>query len=304
MKIKPSFVLASLMVTQSTLAAGTDISIYPLSFDNKTQQWSIGKGKVITDRDGYDNQASFALDGQSIFFSSNRSGAHTDIYQYQFFNGDIYQVTNTPDESEFSPNETPEGLKYVVEQGVPHQSVWLQKEGKPRVRAINSLIPSGYYAAHSELGTLLWARYAHALYFEPKGEQADERHFVTDHVGRSIHLVPNQTRFSYVKKKMNGDQVVTIFDPKLRSHQEVVSLGSGNEDYAWSGHALTQSTWLFNLDGNELRAWHLEQKPSSTVSMSWQSIKNITPPSPRHHSPYRIAVSPNNRYITIVWSRK
>ncbi|RLV60588.1 hypothetical protein D5018_06470 [Parashewanella curva] len=303
MKIKLSLALASFWIAQGVLATGTDISIYPLSFDTKTQQWSIGKGQAVTNRDGYDNQASFALDGQSIFFSSNRSGAHTDIYQYQFFNGDIYQITNTPDESEFSPNETSEGLKYVVEQGVPHQSVWLQKGGKPRERAINSLIPSGYYAVHSKLGTLLWARYAHALYFEPKGQQADERHFVTDHVGRSIHVVPNQQRFSYVKKKMNGDQVVTVFDPIRKSHQEIVSLGSGNEDYAWSGQALTQSAWLFNLDGTELRAWRLEQKPSSTIPMSWQSVAEITPPSARHHSPYRIAVSPDNRYLTIVWNR-
>ncbi|MCL1079717.1 hypothetical protein L2734_16365 [Parashewanella spongiae] len=294
----------SVLLTSTVQAAGYDIVLYPLSFDSETSSWSLGKGKMLTNREGYDNQASFTQDSKGIVFSSNRNANHNDIYRYNIEANTFTQLTNTPDESEFSPTDTASGLQYVVEQAVPRQSVWVKQAGQARQRAIKSYIPAGYYATHPELGTLIWARYAYSLYFEPKGQEANEGHFTVANAGRSLHVVPNSKTFSYLLKKQDGDRQITQFDPLQNSHRKLVSLDSGSEDYAWSGQQLVGSPWIFNASDDGLFAWQLPETGLPSAQTGWQKVTSLVPPSKDHKMANRIAVSPNNRYITIVWSRK
>ncbi len=290
--------------SHSVSASGYDIQIYPLSFDSIKQTWSIGQGKPVTDREGYDNQASFTQDSKGVVFASDRSGAFNDIYRYDVKNGKTTQLTQTPKESEFSPIDTANGLQYVVEQGVPHQSVWLQKGSAPRIRAINSLIPAGYYATHSKLGTLIWARYAYSLYFEPQGGNANEGHFVVANAGRSIHVVPETNLFSFVHKTMDGDRAIKTFNPNSKQQQTLVSLGAGSEDYAWGSIKGSGFAWVFNVENGVLRSWMHKKNDNNVSKNSWVPVANLTPPTLLHKSANRISISPDNRYMTIVWSRK
>ncbi|WP_083700280.1 PD40 domain-containing protein [Shewanella sp. UCD-KL12] len=295
-----------------TLAAGYDIALYPLTFNHQDSSWRLGKGKLLTDRSGYDNQAAFTSDSKSILFASDRSGKHNDIYQYQFeHNGStsaiLTQQTNTPNESEYSPqplkltdkhaNADKQGIRYIIEQGVPHQSVWQQQNDESRTRSIKSMIPTGYYAHHEELGTLLWARYAYSLYFEANSDTpqaADERHFVVANAGRSIHAIPKDRAFSYLHKQQDGDRVIKRFDPISASHRSLISVGSGSEDYAWSNNS-----WIFNIDKDQLNAWPSKADKNS----GWLTVASLKPPTHLHHSASRIAISPDLRHIAIVWSR-
>lgn len=297
------------VISTPSLAAGYDISLHPLAFNHQDLSWNIGSGRLLTDRSGYDNQPSFTLDSSSILFASDRGGLHNDIYQYQFIRdgvatATITQLTDTPKESEYSPQPAANGIRYVVEQGVPHQSVWIEKAGSPRQRAINSMIPSGYYARHPSLGTLIWARYAYSLYFEPLGAQADERHFVVANAGRSIHAIPNEKAFSYLHKQPDGDRVIKRFAPISGSHTPLISIGNGSEDYGWSSNG-----WIFNIEENQLRAWPVSSKTDHTdqtlqwQSTQWQAVTQLEPPTLAHHSASRIAISPDNRHIAIVWAR-
>jgi len=318
LRLSPLPLLASIITTPS-LASGYDIWLYPLKFDAVNADWQLGKAKAITIREGYDNQPSFTSDSQAILFTSDRGGAHNDIYQYHIndshithkhqtendeVNGLLTQVTDTEDESEYSPQPAANGIRYVVEQGMPHQSVWIEKTGIPRQRAINSMIPSGYYAHHPELGTLIWARYAYSLYFEPLGEVADERHFVVANAGRSIHAIPNDRAFSYLHKQPDGDRVIKRFTPKSGSHTPLIGIGNGSEDYGWSSNG-----WIFNIDASQLRAWPSSSNTDHTnqifqwQSAQWQAVTHLEPPTPAHHSPSRVAISPDNRHIAIVWAR-
>ncbi|MBM7071429.1 PD40 domain-containing protein [Shewanella sp. 202IG2-18] len=291
------------LLSNCAIAGGYDIQLYPLHFDEAKQKWSIGKGKSITERDGYDNQASFTRNSKSVVFVSDRKGQFNDIYRYDINTGKITQLTDTPNESEFSPTDTENGLEYVVEQGVPHQSVWYQQGNKPRTRAINSMIPTGYYATNPELGTLMWARYAYSLYFEPKGESANEGHFVASNVGRSLHVIPNTLTFSYLHKLMDGNRIVKSFNPASKQHQALVSLGTGSEDYAWGGLKASGLSWIFNVENGKLRAWPYEQNGNDFSKTSWTPVADLIPPTPQHQTANRIAISPDNRFMTIIWSR-
>ncbi|MCL2912411.1 hypothetical protein L2725_01205 [Shewanella corallii] len=290
--------LAALLASPTALAAGFDIFLYPLSFDDG--QWQLGQPKALTDRDGYDSQPAFTSDSKSLLLSSDRSGSYTDIYRINIKDGKVTQLTNTPDEGEFSPTPMANkaGIRYVVEQGVPHQSVWQQTEGQPRERAVNSMINSGYYSHHPEMGTLLWARYGYNLYFEPKGEQADERHFVADSVGRSLHPIPGQQAFSFVQKRHDGQQIVTRFEPKTGVLTPIASLTPGSEDTAWSPNG-----WLFHTSDAGLQTLHY-QTDKPMAQQQWTLVAPLTPPAASYSAPNRLAVSPDNHWLAIVWQRK
>ncbi|GIU35237.1 hypothetical protein TUM3794_02620 [Shewanella colwelliana] len=294
-------ILASVYPPVSALANGYDIWLYPLEVNsNATQPWALGQKVAITNRTGYDNQPSFSADSQSLLFTSDRGSQHNDIYRYHIGNANLEQLTHTPTESEYSPQASRNGVRYVVEQGVPHQSVWQQTEHpdgwSPRERGIQSMIPSGYYATHEQLGTLIWARYAYSLYFEPLGASADERHFVVADAGRSIHVMPQQNAFSYLHKQPDGDRVIKRFEPISNTHQALISVKQGSEDYGWSSDG-----WIFNIEQQTLRAWKYQSQPNNN---RWQMVTELVAPTPYHHSPSRVAISPDSRYIAIVWQRK
>lgn len=285
-------------LTPTAWADGYDIYLYELSTPSASQTtWHIGPPQVVAAREGYDNQASFNPESSAVVFASNRDNpkGFNDIYQFDITTGEIVKLTDTPNLSEFSPQWHADELVYVVEQGVPHQSVWLQRDGQQAQRAINSLIPTGYYAKHPQLGTLLWARYAYSLYFEPQGQQADERHFVVNNAGRSIHVIPNTTQFSYLHKQLDGDWVIKAYDPIKQAQQNIIALTGGSEDYAW-----THNHWILNMQGNTLRGAHFQGQPLT----NWQTLSQLTPPTATHHSPSRLSVSPDNRYLTVVWQRQ
>ncbi|ABV85909.1 TolB family protein [Shewanella pealeana] len=296
-----AFLASLLFIPSSIQAAGFDIWIYSLDYDDTSQQWSLGEAKAVTERDGYDNQPSFSPDSQNLLFTSDRIDAQNDIYQYRLTDGTLSQLTFTPKQSEYSPQAFTNGtdsyqLKYVVEQGVPHQSVWQQTSNSPRKRAINSYIPTGYFASDERLGTLIWARYAYSLYFEPKGETADERHFVVENVGRSIHAIPNDQAFSYLHKQLDGDRVIKRFSPQDNSHSLLITLASSaSEDYAWS-----QNNWLLNIDSGYLRGWNSASKQQA----DWQILSPIPAPSEHYLNASRIAVSPDSKHLAVVWQRK
>lgn len=292
-----SLALASLLLPTSVVAAGYDIWLYDLSYNKQQQRWTLGHGQVVSNRDGYDNQPAFTHDSQALLFASDRSGAHNDIYRYQLDNNNIRQLTDTPNQSEFSPQPMASGIRYVVEQGVPHQSVWVQPENQNRQRGINSYIPTGYYAHHPELGTLLWARYAYSIYFEPTGEEANESHFVMANAGRSLHAIPEHKAFSYLHKQQDGARVIKHFDPLNNSHTNLIAVGSGSEDYGWSHNG-----WIFNINQNQLRSWRYQ--PGQPNTTTWQAVGDLTPPSKNHFGASRVAISPDNRHIAIVWQRE
>ncbi|MGI2258914.1 TolB family protein [Shewanella sp. GXUN23E] len=278
-------------------ADGLDIFLYPLSFADN--QWQVGTPIPLTDRPGYDSQPAFTADSKALLFSSDRSGRYTDIYQIDLADKRVSQLTRTPDEGEFSPTPLPgtDGIRYVVEQGIPHQSVWQQQAQQPRSRAINSYIPTGYYASHPQLGTLLWARYGYNLYFEPTGEQADEGHFVAAGVGRSLHAIPNAPAFSFIHKRHDGQLWVTRFEPHSGSQSQVIALSPGSEDISWSSNG-----WIFHTAAQGLMAY--KYNPDIPTGLrQWQQIMPLNAPADGYQAPNRLAISPDDRWLAIVWQR-
>lgn len=94
------FILISLVFET---AAQTSTDIYLMDINLQDYNLNYKNLTNITDRNGYDNQPHFSADGGHILFSSIRSNKQSDIYKYEIATGEIAQLTDTEEASEYSP---------------------------------------------------------------------------------------------------------------------------------------------------------------------------------------------------------
>lgn len=269
----------------SAVAAGTDVYL----FDRQNNYKFVAN---ISDRDGYDNQPSFTIDGDTILYSSDRNGGQTDIFMYDINTGQTSNLTNTPDKNEYSAQpRSKKRFNYILQEGVPYQNLWhTTYEKGPSKRVLTSFVPAAYYAIN-EKGVLFWGRYAFSLFFEPAGVDVGpaigESLFVMDKAGRSIHAIPDSTLFSVVHKQMNGNWVVKSFDPDTKAMTPMVSIGADNEDYCW-----TPEGKMLRADGSRLTTF------DPVTKESWEKLTDLE--AKGFVKGGRCSVSKDGRYLAIV----
>ena len=269
----------------SAVAAGTDVYL----FDRQDNYRFVAN---ISDRDGYDNQPSFTLNGESVLFSSDRAGGQTDIFKYDISTKQTQNLTNTPDRNEYSAQpRSNERFNYILQEGVPYQNLWhTSYEKGSSERVLTSYVPAAYYAIN-EKGVLFWGRYAFSLFFEPAGVDVGpsigESLFVMDKAGRSIHAIPHSSLFSVVHKQMNGNWVIKSFNPETKAMIPMVSISADNEDYCW-----TPQGKMLRADGYTLT----EYDPSTEDA--WESVTDLE--AKGFVNGGRCSVSKDGRYLAIV----
>jgi hypothetical protein len=282
-----SFLLLALFPALAA-SQGTDLWLFDRADD-------LALETRITDREGYDNQPAFTADGKAVLFSSDRAGGQIDLFRFEIAAGEITNLTTTPDENEFSPQDwRGEALMYVLQEGVPYQHLWRRAwGGDQRERALTSYVPVGYYA-RNDVGVLFWGRYAYALFFEPAaadvGPGAGESLRVVGQAGRSIHAIPGTSDFSFVHKQSDWQWVIKRLDPATRAITPLVGIGNANEDYCW-----TPDGMMLMADGAKLLGFRPD------TDESWQPAGALE--APGFISGGRCAVSPDGRHVVFVSSR-
>ncbi len=267
------------------LAQGYDIYLFDMSDDFALVQ-------RVTDREGYDNQPSFTHDNTALLFATDRAGEQIDIFRYRIADGELTNLTSTPEENEFSPQ--PYGhdrFSFVLQEGNPYQHVWHRAfDGGEPQRVLTSYIPVGYYT-RNEKGVLFWGRYAYSLFFEPAGAEvgpgAGESLYVIDQAGRSIHSIPGSDDFSFVHKQSNWNWVIKRLDPVTKAMTPMVPISPDNEDYCWHPEG-----YILTADGNKLMRF------TPGVDDWWQDLAELR--APDLSTGGRCAVSSDGRYLALV----
>lgn len=289
--MRPSCVpfLAALLLTPCLVQAqGTDIYL----FDREDGYALVAR---VTDRDGYDSQPAFTLDGHALLFSSDRAGGQMDIFRYDIRTGLTENLTKTDDSNEFSPQPFgSEHFSFVLQEGSPYQNVWYRGwDGGDLRRVLTSFIPVGYYARNAS-GVLIWGRYAMSLFFEPAGAEvgpgAGESLYVLDRAGISIHAIPGGDSFSFVHKQSDWNWVVKSFDPATGAIVPLVPISNGNEQYCW-----TPDGAMLTAEGTRI----LRFTPG--IDEGWQPEAGLS--APGLNSGGRCAVSHDGRYLALVNNR-
>jgi|RhiMetdeSRZDD1v2_1073273.scaffolds.fasta_scaffold140853_3 hypothetical protein len=189
----------------------------------------------ITDRAGYDNQPSFAIDDKSVFFTSVRDDAQADIYRYDIGTRRTSRVTATSPESEYSatPIDSGRAISVVRVERDSTQRLWrFPLDGGAPTVILERVRPVGYHA---------WAD-DHTLALFVLGspntlQLADTRTGAADTIatgiGRSLHRIPGTQRASFVRKLTPTEWWIESLDPPTRTTTRLIRLPDGVEDYAW-----------------------------------------------------------------------
>jgi hypothetical protein len=278
----------------STASEVPSTDIYLGSLRSGEQGWRLEDIRNLTAREGYDNQPAFTPDGQSLLYTSVRSG-QSDIYRRDLGAGGESQVTDTP-ANEFSPTPLGEGsaISVIRELGGIQQLWRYGIDGHDGGQLFTELDRVGY---HLWLGPK-WA----AFFLVGAGEGENElvhakapgasTTFIAEAPGRCIALIPGERAMSFAQgADTESGAAGTIMRFSLESGEasEITTGLPGSEDYAWTpGGALLMGR------GSQLERW--------TRAEGWQELTMV--PKEGHELPAnrisRIAVSPDGERVAFV----
>ena len=276
--------------------AAPDTEVYLAPLTTSGQQITIGQPVDISNSPGYDNQPSFTPDGRSLFFTSARGGAQTDIYRYELATKRITQLTNTP-ESEYSPSVTPDhGLSVVRVEADGTQRLWrfTSDGGDPRV-LLESVKPVGYYAWSDEHTVALYIL-GQAGTNQPSTLELAEtrtnnvRSIATD-IGRSVLPMPGSHTISFVQRSVQGEKTtlsIKELDPATGAVRPLTAAVEGTTEVnaAW-----TADGTLLTIQNDHLFAWRRgADEWIEVTSLDRLGLRGAT----------RLAVSPDSHWVAIV----
>jgi len=232
-----------------------------------------------TDRDGYDNQPAFTLDGSALLYVADGPGEQTDVWRYELASGKRVQVTNTP-EAEFSPTPLAAGgfsairVESPQAQGEPYtESQRLFRYGMDGVAqgpVVAELRRVGYHAWISPTQVAVFfvgggdAKLPHrlALVDTESGKQT----LLAYDIGRSLGRAPDG-RVSFVDKSNPKAWSVVTLAPGDLKPKLLIGTPPGppeeeerarSEDFCWLPDGtllMAKGKWLLRWDGKPDSGW-------------------------------------------------
>lgn len=252
-----SILFFSVYLSCATLFAQTGSEIYLADLEITETGITLSNQKNITNRKGYDNQPSFHPDKPLVYFSSFNEEARADIKTYNFRNGKTELLTETP-EREYSPTVTPDEkfISCIIQRDNNAQDLgkYSIKGGAP-VILINNLTV-GYHAWISPTKLALFVL----------GEPITLRIFdlntgkdsvITRGIGRSLHKIPNQSKFSFVDKSSAKWTIKSFGSGQLET---IVEALPGREDLAWTPDGkiiMSDGRQFFFYDSQRNKKWEM-----------------------------------------------
>lgn len=277
----------------------TDIWLGTL--DREGGALAISDLKQATDRDGYDNQPSFLLDGSAILHTAALDRRQTDIMRLEVPSetgpdddpSAAERLTHT-EASEFSPIQIPGQEAFsAIHELRGKQYLWrYDLSGEALGPIFATAEPVGYHAWANErvvamfiLGNPATLQVGDALNGEIR--------VIAENPGRSIHRIPGTEEISFVRKVSDEEWWIERLDPTAETTVRITQTLPGREDYAW-----TPAGEILMGDGSHLFSWsegpdRMEPDWTEIADFSDLGVAGIT----------RLAVSPDGARIAIVANR-
>lgn len=273
---------------------GTEI--YLAALDNSAGGYSIGAPHNITKHKGYDNQPYFLPDSSALLYTSEGTDVRTDVWLHTLATGKNSQVTDTPNNSEYSPKVMPDGSGISVireKENRGGQQVWRYKTGeKQGGDAMLELSPTGYHAWGK--GT----RYVAVFVLgEPNTLQLVDRSTGTkkvifENIGRGLFSLPDGSGYTFTEPRQDQAVMVHHFDIETSTFTPLFELPEGNEFYTlMRNEDAPLGVSFFSASGSKIYFRNSAQdKWHEIADFEASGIKAIS----------RLAISPNGKHIAFV----
>ena len=253
---------------------------------------SVSDLERATDRDGYDNQPSFLLDGSAILHTAAFDRRQTEIMRIgvssRTGSGASEQLTHTQ-ASEFSPQQIAGQEAFsAIHEIRGKQYLWRYRLSGEAVGPIFATAePVGYHAWANERVVAMFILGSPAT-LQVGDALSGEIRIVAENPGRSIHRIPGTEEISFVRKVSDEEWWIERLDPAAETAVRITRTLPGREDYAW-----TPEGEILMGDGSRLFAWSEGSQWAEIADFSDRGVEGIT----------RLAVSPDGARIAIVANR-
>jgi len=266
--------------------AQTNTEVYLFELNNDKGNWSVGKGKNISNNPGYDSQPYF-YSKNSIIFSSTRNN-QTDIAEYDLKSGKIKFISNTPNGGEYSPQRIPKSKDI--------SAVRLDTDGLQRFYKYN-------YKTGENTEIIKDLKVAYPMWYDKNtainvvivGDDLDlivselklkRNTTVQKKVGRSLHHIPNTTFISYINKEKEQWEI-TMFNPNNGERRKIIETVGKKEDICW----LPDGTVLIAV-GNTI------MKFNPAIDKNWGIFHTF--PKNKYKNISRILLDPKGSQLLLV----
>ncbi len=270
--------------------------IYVMKYKTKKGKALLSHPLKAIAHKGYNNQPFFVKGSSKIVFVSIPEGdSQTDVYAYDYRNGSIIRVTQTP-ESEFSPKIYRNKMTAVrIECGPDSiQRLWQftvsddWKADKEYVLFSNRKAV-GYYdwVNDTEIGIFIVGdKDIHSLHYL-NTEESWRDSLIAENIGRSLWKVPGKNALSFVQKTTDNKSLIKTVSFKNGKKEELIPTFPGSEDFVWHPKG-----YLLTLYEGKLYRYHPRK------GGDWQEVANLEGLGLGDF--YRMAFHPNGKKIALV----
>ena len=272
--------VTSLAMSQSN----TEVYLYEIT--NNKGNWSVGKGKNISNNPGYDSQPHF-YSKKSIVFSSTRN-KQTDIAEYNIKSGKIRFVNSTPNGGEYSPQRIPKSKDISAVRldtnGLQRFYKYNYKTGKStEIIADLKVAYPFWYNKSTAINVVIVDKDLDLIESKIKSKKNTT---IQKKVGRSVHHIPNSSLVSYISKE-NEQWEVKTYNPKNRETRKIIETVGKKEDVCW----LPDGTLLMAV-GNTL------MKFNPSTDKNWSLFHTFN--KKKHKNISRIIVNKKGTKLALV----
>lgn len=268
---------------------GTDISVSTLVWIDGMPR--IADRRVMTRGGLYDNQPAF--DGQGgFYFTSETENSQTDIFYLDIATGEMRPVTQTPDESEYSPRPSPDGASVTYIHQAPGGyggQVFRNMLDGSSTGPVHEYGPAGYYALSADQSQMLLFALTDPFSLRWVNMDLGIVDEVTTGLGRALYSAPDGQSAYFTLEHPEGGYIINQFRFDDSSVSPVFRLPGESEDYAVFINPQGELAWLAASDGTLYYR--------STQS-SWQPVDDLAAMGLTGIS--RLAVSPDASQLAIV----
>lgn len=274
-----------LFVTSLAMAqSNTEVYLYEIT--NNKGNWSVGKGKNISNNPGYDSQPHF-YSKKSIVFSSTRN-KQTDIAEYNIKSGKIRFVNSTPNGGEYSPQRIPKSKDISAVRldtnGLQRFYKYNYKTGKStEIIADLKVAYPFWYNKSTAINVVIVDKDLDLIESKIKSKKNTT---IQKKVGRSVHHIPNSSLVSYISKE-NEQWEVKTYNPKNRETRKIIETVGKKEDVCW----LPDGTLLMAV-GNTL------MKFNPSTDKNWSLFHTFN--KKKHKNISRIIVNKKGTKLALV----
>jgi len=195
---------------------------------------SLSGIRALTAPGLYDNQPAFdAADG--FYFTSETPNSQTDIRHMNITTGEVSIVTDTPEESEYSPRPSPDGRSMTYIHQAPGDvggQVWRQSLENSMAGPVHEYGPAGYYALAGDQSQMLL--FALTDPFTLRWANFDLGHVteVSEGIGRALYTAPDGASAYFTLEQPEGGWQVHQFQFSDQTITPLFQLPGISEDYA------------------------------------------------------------------------